>query len=334
VRLERLAGDGSDRRYWRARYRADGVERSLVVMDLVGVKNVVASEEVTLYHPEGGELPFLNIHRFLTSVGVPVPRVIAHRVDEGWVLLEDLGDELLLNAAEDPRRRRPLYEQAIDILASLHVEGTRRMPADCMAGRQGFAFDLLMWEFRHYTEYGLEKSRVDPVRLHAEEIVALESVYRLVAEHLSGLPRVLTHRDYHSRNLLVTPDGLAVIDFQDALMGPAAYDLASLLRDSYIDIGTELVDALIERYVSAREAAGDGPIDRAAFRRDFDWQALQRNLKAIGRFGFFDVVKGRPQFLADIPRTYGYVKTTLSRYEELAPMARVLARHRPEWEGA
>ncbi|MCZ7585082.1 MAG: hypothetical protein M5R36_18095 [Deltaproteobacteria bacterium] len=105
--LGRLAGDGSDRRYWRARYAAGGETRSLVVMDLVGVKNIVKSEEVTLYHPDDGELPFLNIHRYLTRLGVPVPKVHLFNRDEGFLLLEDLGDDLLLHAVtRDPRAPR------------------------------------------------------------------------------------------------------------------------------------------------------------------------------------------------------------------------------------
>ncbi|MCL4235744.1 MAG: hypothetical protein KJ042_14625 [Deltaproteobacteria bacterium] len=104
VALTRLAGDGSDRRYWRANYFVGASPHRVVVMDLVGVKNIVKSEEVTLYHPEGGELPFLNIHRFLTSIGVPIPRVLAEDVGAGYVILEDLGDELLLAASADAAR--------------------------------------------------------------------------------------------------------------------------------------------------------------------------------------------------------------------------------------
>lgn len=330
VALTRLAGDGSDRRYWRANYFVGTAPRRAVVMDLVGVKNIVKSEEVTLYHPEGGELPFLNIHRFLASIGVPVPRVLAEDVGAGYVILEDLGDELLLAAAADPARRDALYERAIDILVTLHVEGTRRLTDECFASRQAFELPLLMWEMRHFTEYGLEKTRAGEIRLPAEDLIVLESVYRRVCEHLAALPRVFTHRDYHSRNLLVVGDDLRVIDFQDALLGPAAYDLASLLRDSYHDLPEDLIDRLVARYIDGRESAGDGPFDRAAFRRDFDWQALQRNLKAIGRFGFFDLVKGRPQFLADIPRTFGYVRRTIGAYPELAPLRDVLARYRPD----
>lgn len=332
LRLQALAGDGSDRRYWRAFFRdAKDRKHTLVVMDLLGVENVVKSEEVTLYHPEDGELPFLNIHRFLTRIGVPVPRVFLEDRERGFVLLEDLGDELLLHAArDDPARREALYAAAVDILADMHCEAAKERDEDCLAFRQSFTEALLLWEMRHFTEYGIEKRRDAACRVKEADLAALDEGYRRIAVLLAGLPRVFTHRDYHSRNLLVRDGKLWVIDFQDALLGPAVYDLASLLRDSYIDIGDDLVDRMIERYLARREEAEGGPFPRQAFRRDFDYQSLQRNLKAVGRFGFFDVVKGNPNFLPDVPRTLGYVRKNLQRYPELHRLRDALARYRPE----
>ena len=330
--LDRLAGDGSDRRYWRARYhRADGVPGSLVVMDLLDVENIVKSEEVTLYHPEDDELPFLNIHRFLESIGVPVPRVHAFDRAENFLLLEDLGDVLLLDAVKkDPTRKEDLYRRAVEILADLHTKGTRAKNDRCLAFRQSFELPLLLWEMRHFTEFGIEKRRGRERHVEKKDLEVIEAGYRTICEHLAGLPAVFTHRDYHSRNLLVKNGGIFVIDFQDALLGPAAYDLGSLLRDSYIDIGDGLVDEMVAFYLDLREQAGDGPFDRAAFRKDFDFQCVQRNLKAAGRFGFFNVVKGNPNFLADIPRTLSYVKKNLSKYPELADLQAALAKYVPE----
>lgn len=328
--VTRLAGDGSDRRYWRARFDANGLARSLVVMDLVGVKNVVASEEVTLYHPEGGELPFLNIHRTLTRAGVPVPRIVADASAAGLVLLEDIGDELLLSAAQDESRRENLYARAIDILAAMHARATPDADPDSMAFRQAFEYPLLMWELRHFTEYGIERRPGHARTLSDAGRAAIDAAYDGIARHLASLARVFTHRDYHARNLLVRGDDLVVIDFQDALLGPRVYDLASLLRDSYIDLGDDLIDRLIARYGDRAEELGAPAFDRVAFRRDFDIQSVQRNLKAAGRFVFFDRVKGNPKFLADIPRTLAYVKRNLARHAELAPLAAALAPHVPE----
>ncbi len=332
LEVVRLAGDGSDRRYWRAFFSDKNDRRaSFVVMDLLNVKNVVSSEEVTLYHPEDDELPFLNIHRFLGRLGAPLPQVHIYDRENGLLLLEDLGDMLLLNAAcENPAQMRVLYEQAIDILVEIHVQGMRQRDASCVAFKQSFELPLLMWEMRHFTEYGIEKRPGRERQVAKEDLAVIEAGYEFICTHLQSLPLVFTHRDYHSRNLIVNDGRIFVIDFQDALLGPAAYDLASLLRDSYIDIGDELVDAMIARYIERREKAGDGPVDARAFRRDFDFQSIQRNLKAAGRFVFFNVVKGNPNFLGDIPRTLEYVKKNMSKYPKLHPLRDAMAKYVPE----
>ncbi|MCZ7585083.1 MAG: phosphotransferase [Deltaproteobacteria bacterium] len=211
----------------------------------------------------------------------------------------------------------------------MHSAAARNADPLCMAFRQRFEKPLLLWEMRHFTEYGIEKRRGHERTVEPDDLAAIEAGYGLIVTRLASLPPVFTHRDYHARNLLVRGDDLFVIDFQDALLGPAVYDLASLLRDSYIDLGGALIDDMVETYLTERERAGDGPFDRPAFRRDFDWQCVQRNLKAAGRFGFFDVVKGNPNFLADIPRTLGYVKKS-PKYDELGPLRRALAIYVPE----
>jgi aminoglycoside/choline kinase family phosphotransferase len=123
---------------------------------------------------------------------------------------------------------------------------------------------------------------------------------------------------------------LGVIDFQDALMGPAAYDLASLLRDAYIQLNETLVDELVEYYLDHMADRGKGCTDRAGFRRLFDLMSIQRNLKAAGRFVYIDRVKGNPKFLADIPRVLSYVKRNLQKYPELEPLRTHLTPYVPE----
>lgn len=123
---------------------------------------------------------------------------------------------------------------------------------------------------------------------------------------------------------------LGVIDFQDALMGPATYDLASLLRDAYIELDEALIDRLINRYLDQMAAHRQVWTNRAAFRRLFDLTSIQRNLKAAGRFVYIDRVKGNPKFLADIPRTLGYVRRNLRKYPELEPLRKLLSRYVPE----
>jgi aminoglycoside/choline kinase family phosphotransferase len=123
---------------------------------------------------------------------------------------------------------------------------------------------------------------------------------------------------------------LGVIDFQDALLGPATYDLASLLRDAYIELDEALIDRLINRYLDQMAAHRQVWTNREAFRRLFDFTSIQRNLKAAGRFVYIDRVKGNPKFLADIPRTLGYVRRNLQKYPELETLRKHLARYVPE----
>jgi hypothetical protein len=154
--------------------------------------------------------------------------------------------------------------------------------------------------------------------------------FQKIAEAIAAQPLVFTHRDYHSRNLMVIGDKLGVLDFQDALMGPASYDLASLLRDAYLALEEPLIEELLEAYLDRMAQAGINLGDRAAFRRLFDLTSIQRNLKAAGRFVYIDRVKQNPKFLADIPRVLGYVKGNLDRYPELARLRNHLAPYVPE----
>ena len=133
---------------------------------------------------------------------------------------------------------------------------------------------------------------------------------------------MLCHRDYHSRNLMVHDGGLFVIDFQDARMGPDTYDLASLLRDSYVDISERELDDLIAYFLALT-----GVADAAAFRRRFDLMAVQRNLKALGTFGYQTTARGNPVYIQYMPRTLHYARTNLERYPRFARLRELLARH-------
>lgn len=171
----------------------------------------------------------------------------------------------------------------------------------------------------------------------ADDFLPVQAEFRKIAAWLASQPRVFTHRDYHSRNLMVRTTAhqgsrLGVLDFQDALMGPATYDLASLLRDAYVALDENFVDELIARYRSAVAGRLDMPVEPATFRRLFDFTSLQRNLKAAGRFVYIDRIKHSAKFLADIPRVLGYVRRNLAKYPELAKLRTHLAKYVPELE--
>lgn len=327
ARLSPLTGDASNRRYFRLELTAGPVP-SLVLMQLAEPEAFKQSEEAVSGSATVTELPFVNVHVHLAKAAVPVP--VLHYYDRaaGLLYLEDLGDvTLALACARAAADQAPLYRQAVDLLVNLHLKATFPPDPSCLAFSRAFDVPLLMWEFDHFLEYGVEKraGRLLP----EEDRQAIRAEMQKVAELLAGLPRVFTHRDYHSRNLMVQDGLLRVIDFQDALMGPATYDLASLLRDSYVALDQELIDELVIRYLEGRAKAG-AALDRLTFMRLFDLTSVQRNLKAAGRFVYIDKVKGNPKFLADIPRTLGYVRRNLAKYPEVAALRKRLAAYVPE----
>jgi aminoglycoside/choline kinase family phosphotransferase len=150
----------------------------------------------------------------------------------------------------------------------------------------------------------------------------LSDEWRSIAEELASETRVLCHRDYHSRNLMLHRGRLYIIDFQDARMGPDTYDLVSLLRDSYVDLTDRELDELIAYFLALK---GSG--DATEFRRRFDVMALQRNLKALGTFGYQTIARANPVYIQYIPRTLRYVRTNLERYPRFARLRDMLAAH-------
>jgi aminoglycoside/choline kinase family phosphotransferase len=323
-RVLTLPGGASIRRYHRISVDG-GRAPSLLVMELGD--NPLQSEEAA----KGGaprELPFLNVQRYLARAGVAVPEI--HRFDSarGLLYIEDLGDvtfESRVAEADDPVRLR-YYRLAIDQLVRLQKFAAANPDPNCVAFTRGFDFELLKWELDHFREYGLEAQGLTPTAVERAE---LERQFVAIAERLAAAPRGFVHRDYQSRNLMVQDrsDGprLRVIDFQDALLGTAAYDLVGLLRDSYVALSPSLLDELVD-YHAAQSGA-----DRDAFRALFDLQTVQRKLKDAGRFVFIDRVKKNPSFLVHIPNSLAYVARAFTRLPELSSVREILASHMPEF---
>ncbi|HKO29822.1 MAG TPA: phosphotransferase [Nitrospiraceae bacterium] len=328
--LTPLAGDASNRRYFRIELTGDGA-RSVILMQLAEPEAFKQSEEaVSGAAHQVTELPFLNILSHLSKAGVSVPRLYHYDQSAGLLYLEDFGDLTLSDAcrgasAIDLDAR---YTQAVDAL--IHMQSKASSPADpnCLAFHRRFDAPLLMWEFDHFLEYGIVARQGKP--MCADDYLPVRSAFETIAELLAGQPHVFVHRDYHSRNLMVDGERLGVIDFQDALMGPASYDLASLLRDAYIELDEVLIDQLINRYLDRLATHREVWTNREAFRRLFDFTSIQRNLKAAGRFVYIDRVKGNPKFLADIPRVLHYVKRNLQKYPELDRLRKHLTPYVPE----
>lgn len=321
--VRRLAGHASMRSYWR-------VERppaSRVVM--VMPPNARPEEVTQAGSPEID--PFLDVQRWLLAAGVRVPAVTWARLDDpegGLLVLEDLGDEMLETRllAGDPAE--PLYERAIDLLARLRARAEAG-PGGCVAFTRAFDEKLYRWELDHFREWLLEAWK--GATLPPGERALVDQAFDRIAALLAAEPRGFTHRDYQSRNLMVLPGGaLAVIDFQDALLGPRQYDLVALLRDSYVELPPALVDRMLARYLERLAAEGGPRLEAGPFRATFDLLTVQRKLKDAGRFVFIDRVKGNPGFLPSIPASLRYVRDALSRRPDLAALQAVLARHLPE----
>jgi aminoglycoside/choline kinase family phosphotransferase len=318
--VRRLAGHASMRSYW----RVGTAPRSQVVMVMpVGA----APEEVTAGGPPPLD-PFVDVQRYLAGLGVRVPAILAFEEAEGLMVLEDLGDDMLetrLLAGDD---RVALYQRAVDQLALLRAAAEAR-PGGCVAFTRAFEAGLYRWELDHFREWLLEAWK--GASLGPEERAELDGWFDRIAASLAAEPRGFTHRDYQSRNLMVLPGGAqAVIDFQDALLGPRQYDLVALLRDSYVELPSGLVEDLLRRYLDRLSALGGPRLPYRAFRETFDLLTVQRKLKDAGRFVFIDRVRGNPGFLVSIPASLRYVGEALARRPDLAPLRRLLARHLPE----
>jgi N-acetylmuramate 1-kinase len=329
-KLTPLAGDASNRRYFRIEL-GSGSPPSVILMQLAEPEAFKQSEEAVSRAKHAiTELPFLNVRTHLAKAGVPVPSLYYYDQGAGLLYLEDFGDLTLSEASRDakPDELKAHYLQAIDILVQIQVKATSPADPQCLAFHRSFDVPLLMWEFDHFLEYGIIARRGKP--MHEDDQRVIRGECEKIATILAEQPRVFAHRDYHSRNLMVDQKRLGVIDFQDALMGPATYDLASLLRDAYIALDESLIDELIAYYLDQLEAQRQVWTNREAFRRLFDFTSIQRNLKAAGRFVYIDHVKGNPKFLADIPRTLGYVRRNLYKYPELFTLRKHLVSYVPE----
>ena len=302
TRVDRLKGDASTRRFFRI---APPDRPPLILM---------------LYPDpfDWESLPLRGNHEHLEAVGVPVPRLEQVFPEQGILLLEDLGDVTLQAAllADPTLDRRALYREAIDIIVLLQERGTRDLPEGAVARSWALDDARFLWELDHFFQHfvlGYRRGRPDG---HEESL--FRGFFEWLSLSLDRADRVLCHRDFQSRNLMLTPGGLRVIDYQDARMGPASYDLASLLRDSSLDIDEELREEGIRYFISRRrDLAGE------EFREEFERMALQRNIKDLGTFGYQVHHVGNGEYEQYIPRTLAMVRAALLRrrsYHDIFPL--------------
>jgi N-acetylmuramate 1-kinase len=315
--LQALPPNLSTRRYHRFAPAALDVDpRSIIVMQLPD---------------DGAEGPsreqaraFLDVQRFLAAHQISVPEIYAHDLPHGLMLLEDLGDETFERRLRgQPLERWPgSYAIAIDLLARLHgLYSAQRTAAECGAFGKRYDVALLRWELDHFREWGVEALQSP---LSAADRSELDGHFDALTDAIAALPLGLVHRDYQSRNLVWAPgDRLTVLDFQDAFIGPAAYDLVALLCDSYVELSADLQDAMLARYAAQR---GFSAGDAAQLARGFRLISVQRKLKDAGRFVFIDRVRHNPDFLVYYPGSLVYVARALRQLPEFAGLHAWLAR--------
>ncbi len=313
ARVETLAGDASVRSFHR-----------VWLSDAPGAAPATA---MLMHDPrpagdDGCGDDFVVLARHLRHHGVGVPEIYARDRDAGLYLLEDLGDRVLQEEvkAASTERRRALYRAALDVLVRLCRDASAAAPAPTPAHSRFFDEAKLGWELDFFVTHTIEG--LWRVALGDADREALRTGFATLVASLAQLPRVFVHRDYHSRNLLVQDvETIRVVDFQDARLGPVVYDLASLLRDSYLDLDeTEIATHLEEQRQHLVDAGVPVPASDE-FIADFDRMSIQRGLKALGTFGFQATQRGKTGYLEAVPRTVARVRACLSRSPELAALS-------------
>lgn len=294
-----LAGDASARRYARLRLSGDAPATAIAML-LPRDTPPGASEEISALEAPT-ELPFVSLQRFLARHDVPVPEL--YFIGEEVLLLEDLGDLPLADAAAG-ESRDALFGEAVDVLARIAAL-VRDPDPSCVAFRQRYDRALIARELDVVCSHGFAPSDAGPAR-PADADPELASALAQLGDRIAAQPVVLMHRDFHSWNLHVDPRGdVRVIDFQDAMLGPALYDLASLCtdRDSDRFVDPALETTLVHRFGEGLARRG-GPAydDPARLLSDYFDAVAYRTLRVIGRFRFLAIEKGKPGYLRFLPR--------------------------------
>ncbi len=283
-----IKGDASGRRFWRVAIESAprDVPESAVAADLGPHDLPLYARALGLLREPLDEPPLLNVHRFLKSIGAAVPELYAESRDERMILMEDLGSTPLFDAALNApgEAAAALYRAAIDQLLLIHCEGSRCADSRCIAFRVAYDERLFRWELEQFIEFGM--TAIAPV----SDAARLRGELDDLAARLGAVPRVFSHRDYHGHNLFVHRGKIHVIDFQDALMAPAAQDLAVLMttRDTSRIVTPALEERLLNYYLAGRARRGYPEASSAAFFETYRLCVLQHSLKVIGRFVYLE----------------------------------------------
>lgn len=301
-RIEPASSDASFRRYFRVTRGAD----TYIAMDAPPDKE--------------GLLPFIGVAQILLGMGVNAPVILARNMQQGLLLLSDLGRRQYLDELEAGGNVDRLYADAMDALVKMQSAG-----AAAAQGLPRYGRTLLLAEMQLMPEWFFGSHL--KIEIDAAERGMLDRLFEFLIQAALSQPSTFVHRDYHSRNLLLTvSNNPGVLDFQDAVLGPVTYDLVSLLKDCYIAWPAALVRGWVlefrERLLKAGLEAGE---DEGQFMRWFDLIGLQRHIKVLGIFSRLYYRDGKSQYLADLPRVLRYTRDVAGAYPETAEFAAFLA---------
>lgn len=297
AQLAPASADASFRRY----FRAVNDSGSYIVMDAPP-----SHEDCT---------PFLHVARLFRAAGANTPEILAENLEEGFLLLSDFGNTTYLTALNDNTADR-LYRDANQALIQIQL-----------ASRPGelpeYDAELLLREMRLFPDWYV--ARHLGIELTEAQRGIVETAFAAILANNLAQPRVYVHRDWHSRNLMVTDPNPGVLDFQDAVYGPISYDLVSIYKDAYIHWDEERVlDWVIRYWESARRAGLPLPADFGDFYRDFEWMGIQRHIKVLGIFARLYHRDGKDGYLKDMPLVLAYLKKACGRYNGLGDFLRLL----------
>ncbi|BBL34747.1 N-acetylmuramateN-acetylglucosamine kinase [Nitrosomonas stercoris] len=293
------SADASFRRY----FRVFLPEKTLIVMDAPPQRENCQ--------------PFLYAADIFKKAAIHVPDIIAQNLEQGFLLLSDLGSLTYQTALiKEPARADELYQDAIDVLIRLQVASQKNIFPEY--DRALLAYELALfpeWYMQHHLQITPSDDQKNTLKL----------IFDSILEHVLTQPQVFVHRDYHSRNLMVFTPNPGVIDFQDAVYGPITYDLVSLFKDAYIQWPeAQVLDWVIRYWEKARKEGLPITSNFSQFFQDFEWMGVQRHLKVLGVFSRLYYRDQKDAYLNDIPMVMYYLRKTCERYRELHPLAQLL----------
>ena len=298
--LTTASADASFRRYFRV--HLNGSDTTLIAMDAPPEQESCA--------------PFVQVAELFAKAGLNVPEVIAQDLEQGFLLVSDLGNATYLSALND-KTATNLYRDANLALIKLQLASQPNVLPNYDAA-------LLNREMRLFPDWYIAQHL--QTILDDKQKAVLQKTFDVLTANILAQGQVYVHRDYHSRNLMVTDEGNpGVLDFQDAVYGAITYDLVSLLKDAYIAWQEEqVIDWLVRYWQEARKAGLPVPTDFSEFYRDFEWMGAQRHIKVLGIFARLSHRDGKDGYLKDMPLVMDYLRRVCGRYIELRPMLKLL----------